>query len=48
MWESDDGGFDVDAVISQLLSVSKKNPGTMVNLELETIMTLIEKAKKII
>lgn len=33
MWESDDDGFDIDAVIEKLLSVSKKNPGTLVNLE---------------
>jgi hypothetical protein len=48
MWESDDDGFDIDAVIEKLLSVSKKNPGTLVNLELETIMKIIEKAKKIV
>jgi len=35
LWESDDDGFDVDAVITKLLSVSKKNPGTMVTLEQE-------------
>jgi len=48
MWESDDDGFDIDAVIEKLLSVSKKNPGTLVNLELDTIMKIIEKAKRII
>ena len=37
-WESDeDDGFDVDAVITKLLSVSKKNPGTMVDLDYDTI-----------
>ena len=48
MWESDDDGFDIDAVIEKLLSVSKKNPGTLVNLEIDTIMKIIEKAKRII
>jgi hypothetical protein len=33
MWESEDDGFDVDAIIDKLLSVSKKNPGTLVALE---------------
>ena len=48
-WESDeDDGFDVDAVITKLLSVSKKNPGTMVDLDYDTISQLIQKAKKII
>ena len=47
LWESDDD-FNVDEIIERLLSVSKKNPGTLVNLERETIVKLIEKAKKII
>jgi hypothetical protein len=38
-WESEgDDGFDVDAVLTKLLSVSKKNPGTMVDLEYDTII----------
>lgn len=48
MWDSDEDDFDVDAIIEKLLNVSKKNPGTLVNLELETILKLIEKTKKII
>jgi riboflavin synthase alpha subunit len=48
MWESDDDGFDIDAVIEKLTTVSKKTPGSLVNLELDTILKIIEKTKKII
>lgn len=35
--EMDKKDFDIDKVITQLLSVQNKKPGTYVNLELETI-----------
>ena len=46
--EMDKKDFDVDQVISQLLSVQNKKPGTYVNLELETIQLIIHKALKVI
>lgn len=49
MWEDDDeDDFDVEPILEKLLAVSKKNPGTMVNLELDDILSLIEKVKKIV
>ena len=46
MWEDD--GFDVDAILTKLLAVRNKTPGSMVNLELDDISSLIERVFKIV
>ena len=46
MWEDD--GFDVDAILTKLLAVRNKTPGSMVNLELDDISSLIERVLKIV
>jgi riboflavin synthase alpha subunit len=46
MWEDD--GFDVDAILTKLLAVRNKTPGSMVNLELDDISGLIERVLKIV
>jgi hypothetical protein len=45
-FETDEDDFDIDAIIEKLLSVRSKVPGPacMVDLEVETILKIIEKA----
>lgn len=40
--------MEIDKIIANLLSVSEKNPGTIVHLDLEQIQSIIEKSKEII
>ena len=45
---STEEGFSVDSIIEQLLSVQNKSPGTLVNLKLKDIETIIDLAGEVI
>lgn len=40
--------FNIDSIIDQLLSVQNKTPGTLVNLKVKEIETIIEMAGEVI
>jgi len=48
MKEDDTESFNVDAIIERLLAVNNKNVGTMVTLDLDEVITIINHAYSII